>query len=459
MPYRPPVLCKRQHASYTILRSLVLIVTISCYTGGGLRAATLFKQVGISSSPNPVGSGARAVGMGGAFIAIADDATAASWNPAGLIQLEKPELSIVGAYSGRREDFLSALHPETNSTGSGDDLNVNYVSAAYPFHLYRNMVISLNHQRLFEFDRSFHHDLDFSPAGLDYVQRRRYDQQGAIGALGVAMAVEITPRFSVGATLNIWTGQLGWHNGWEGTFTEHGVGTIGGVPMIIDTRIRDKYSDFHGVNSNVGLLWDANQHLTIGAVAKTPFTASLRHEFSLSQVQSLGSPLDTTDTDHLSMDEDVSLQLPLSYGIGFAWRFSDALTVDSDIYRTDWSSYILTDADDNSFSPIDGQPASDSDVEDTVQIRVGGEYLFIRGHTATVIPVRVGVFYDPEPSHGELRDYFGIAIGAGIAHDRFVLDAAYQLRWASGVDTGNLIAGSEADVVQHTFLASIVVHL
>ncbi len=31
-----------------------------------------------ASSPNPVGSGARAMGMGGAFIAVADDATAAS---------------------------------------------------------------------------------------------------------------------------------------------------------------------------------------------------------------------------------------------------------------------------------------------------------------------------------------------------------------------------------------------
>jgi hypothetical protein len=34
--------------------------------------------------------------MGGAFIAVADDPTAASWNPGGLVQLESPEVSIVG---------------------------------------------------------------------------------------------------------------------------------------------------------------------------------------------------------------------------------------------------------------------------------------------------------------------------------------------------------------------------
>ena len=70
-----------------------------------------------------MGSGARAMGMAGAFIAIADDATAASWNPAGLIRLERPEVSIVGAYFDRREDFSSDFHPEIDNPGKMDDLN------------------------------------------------------------------------------------------------------------------------------------------------------------------------------------------------------------------------------------------------------------------------------------------------------------------------------------------------
>ena len=44
---------------------------------------------------NRTGSGARAAGMANAFIAISDDGTAASWNPSGLAQLRKPELSVV----------------------------------------------------------------------------------------------------------------------------------------------------------------------------------------------------------------------------------------------------------------------------------------------------------------------------------------------------------------------------
>jgi hypothetical protein len=41
-------------------------------------------NINFAFSPNPVGSGARALGFG-AFIAVADDATAASWNPGGLV--------------------------------------------------------------------------------------------------------------------------------------------------------------------------------------------------------------------------------------------------------------------------------------------------------------------------------------------------------------------------------------
>ncbi len=79
------------------------------------------QQVRISSSPNPVGSGARAVGMGSAFIAIADDATAASWNPGGLIQLERPELVdrwLLLLEAGRLLIFLTprGSHETTPST-------------------------------------------------------------------------------------------------------------------------------------------------------------------------------------------------------------------------------------------------------------------------------------------------------------------------------------------------------
>ena len=60
-------------------------------------------SLNFATSPSPVGSGARAHGQALAFIGVADDATAASHNPGGLLQLVKPELSIVGSYFVRLE--------------------------------------------------------------------------------------------------------------------------------------------------------------------------------------------------------------------------------------------------------------------------------------------------------------------------------------------------------------------
>jgi long-subunit fatty acid transport protein len=439
---------------YILLFLIIMIASLN----SGLQAATLFQQVGIASTPSPVGSGARAAGMGGAFIAIADDATAASWNPSGLIQLERPELSIVGQYFYNKEDFSSNIKPEINNSNDTDRTDLNYFSFTYPFHFYRNMVVSINYQNLYNFDRSFAHKLYFSSAGLDLSQEKDFSQDGSVGALGLAAAIEITPRISLGATLNIWTDELFWRNGWDATFSEHASGTMPGVSVTIDTLIYDKYKNFRGINANIGLLWDMTKDLTVGAVLKTPFTASLRHEFSYSQIQVLGPPVDTDVTSQQAIIEDVELKMPFSYGVGLSWRISDALSMDMDIYRTEWRNYLLTDGQGNKFSPIDGRPESETNVKDTSQIRIGGEYLFISGKTEIVIPMRVGLFYDPIPSDGSPEDLFGFAIGSGLAYKGFIFDLAYQLRWGREVDTGNLITTSKADITQHAILASVIYH-
>lgn len=61
-----------------IVASLALIVVVSSVAlADGIGAFSAFKS----------GIGARALAMGGAFVAVADDATAVYWNPAGLAQV------------------------------------------------------------------------------------------------------------------------------------------------------------------------------------------------------------------------------------------------------------------------------------------------------------------------------------------------------------------------------------
>ncbi|MCR4295482.1 MAG: PorV/PorQ family protein, partial [Elusimicrobia bacterium] len=74
-----------------------------------------------------IGVGARALGMGGAYTALADDANSLYWNPAGLAKLEKREFTASHAemYENTRLDFLAYAHPTSQGTFSA---GVTYLS-------------------------------------------------------------------------------------------------------------------------------------------------------------------------------------------------------------------------------------------------------------------------------------------------------------------------------------------
>lgn len=72
-----------------ILIALALLVAIV-----GPAGAVNFSKVGTAGAQFlKIGAGARAVGMGEAFTAVVDDATAMYWNPAGLAQAKKQEIA------------------------------------------------------------------------------------------------------------------------------------------------------------------------------------------------------------------------------------------------------------------------------------------------------------------------------------------------------------------------------
>lgn len=430
---------------------LLLLAAVPC------RAFVSYQDVKIASSPNPVGSGARAIGMGGAFIGIADDATAASWNPAGLIQLELPELSVVGEYFSRGIDFSAPTHPESEGGIHDAAARLNYFSAAVPFtRLNRNMVVAVNYQRLYDFELHLaYRFVETQPLNAPFVSLtttsdRVYTQDGYLGALGLAWAVQATPRLSFGLTLNVWTEGLGWNNGWKETYRAHDVDvftdTFGGTTTVVtNPHIEDQYSGFEGVNANLGVLWNLLPSLTLGAVVKLPFTADVEH-------RETRADLGTVRT------ETAEIDMPLSYGIGVAWRASDAFSVDLDVYRTRWSDYVFTDGKGVRFNPVTGNFDDQSDVEDTTQVRLGMEYLIIRPDSKLIVPLRAGLFYDPEPAEGKVKDFYGVSVGSGVGYGRFIFDVAYQVRWGDDVDSANLIGASKADIRQHLVLCSFILH-
>jgi len=59
------------------------------------------------------GAGARSLAMGGAYVALADEASASYWNPAGLAQIEEHQFLSMYApfFEGTSYNFISYVHP------------------------------------------------------------------------------------------------------------------------------------------------------------------------------------------------------------------------------------------------------------------------------------------------------------------------------------------------------------
>ncbi|MBL0226584.1 MAG: outer membrane protein transport protein [Geobacteraceae bacterium] len=443
----------------------------------GLPLDSLAQQVEFSSSMNPVGSGARATGMGGAFIAVADDATAASWNPAGLIHLEKPEVSFVYSYSNRGQSYNSSTHPELEGTTHETNLNdINFASLAVPFVLLdHNMVVSINYQRLYDMNKKSSIDYLWDLQDGDFMRDHiNFTQKGYLGAISPAIAVQILPQLYLGVTFNFWDDFAGTCN-WENNYTSSGNGSVSTLPFTQNIKWTNKYKcagtkpfskvtitpfgpEFKGTNFNynLGLLYNINGKFSVGVVYKTAFETLVNKETSFSVDQKFPDfpAADSSSTD--TSKEKIKISMPASYGVGFAYRHSDSLSLALDVYRTQWSKFVISDEKDNKSNPISGAPISDGKPHDTTQVRLGGEYLFIGNKT--VVPLRAGIFYDPEPGSRQVDDFYGFSVGSGIAYDQYTFDFSYQYRWGNRV-TGDIPQpGTNSDIQQHTVMTSLIYH-
>ncbi len=83
---------------------------------------------------NSLSIGGRGFGMGGAFAAIADDVTAAAWNPAGLAYLTRPEFQVVMRTMPSYDTIQSgnAINPTERTSGSAGAQQAGFVGLAVP---------------------------------------------------------------------------------------------------------------------------------------------------------------------------------------------------------------------------------------------------------------------------------------------------------------------------------------
>jgi hypothetical protein len=358
-----------------------------------------------------LGAGARAFGMGGAFLARADDATAASWNPAGLSYLRRPELSLVGVHS--RLDVTGGLSDSDETRGSNPD----FVALTYPLRLWGSAgsaQISFQRAIPFGFDRT----IDRGDLQL------LIDAEGGFDVVAFGTGLKITPTLRIGATVNRWI------NGYRQTRVR-----------TVRRRLRQE-DDFHiqgAWNFNLGLIWSPTESLNIGLEGKTPFKADV----SLARVrvdifsQEEGQPDLVLPTQ--ASANDLVLDFPGAIGFGLSWRPKNALTLSADYTRTFWSNarihnyfVLLPPA-----GPTEPRPPFTADEllypnvradeqADSVQVRAGVEYVLIKSRLK--IPLRAGYYNDRQytlDAEGNAPHFNALTVGTGVNVGPVLLDVAF----------------------------------
>ncbi|HET8797204.1 MAG TPA: outer membrane protein transport protein [Thermoanaerobaculia bacterium] len=418
--------------------------------------------------------GARSLGMAGAFLGLADDASAAEANPAGLSILRKPEFSIEARNYLEQQIFTtSGTFPQverTPFTHYSDRVVVSFASAVFPirnkftvgayFHEPLNNegggVVAPRYDDftgdLISTVPNFYMPTErrgtnvvpvgepFSKADCDARRRALNDPfacleyrldpfvsalQVRLRTFGVAGAWQVHPKFSIGATARHQRFQ-------EAAFTFRFTPQLDPKQVLVQATASP---DGEGIDLGeeadttfaLGFKWSPSDKFSVGGVYKQgpEFETTLLYADS-------GTGFDFINA------AQTSFHAPDIAGIGISYRPIPVLTINVDANHVKYSNLV-----DNFVSVYPAVAVVDEPfkADDVIEIRAGAEYFF-----ATKIPfaLRAGYFRDPKHNvtwNGPLNhpDYVAAAmlypegedqnhfsIGAGIAWPRFQIDAAYQ---------------------------------
>ncbi len=409
--------------------------------------------------------GARSLGMGGAFLGLADDASAAEANPAGLPILRKPEISIEGRNYVQYQLFTtSGTFPDVSRTAFShysDRVVINFGSVAYPVN--KKLTLALYYHEPLQnagagvvapqTDPVTHAVTQlpdfYQPAGggnpmskADCVALRNQTHNPAacldyrinpfISALdvrqrtgGFAAGYQLTPTFSVGAAVRYQSLK-------EGAFTFRFDQNFQPQNVVVQATAKlngnnVKLTQSHDTTFALGFKWAPLDKLSVGGVVKQGPKFDAPTFFAGAQTN--GQFVKAADTQF--HDPDIA-------GLGLSYRPIPDLTLNADADYVKYSNLV-----DNFYSVV----ANVSDLNhpftanNVVELRAGAEYFF-----ATKVPfaLRGGYWHDPAHSitwNGPLTafDYVAEAllypktqaqnhwsIGGGFAWPQFQVDFAYD---------------------------------
>ena len=398
------------------------------------------------------GGGARAEGMGKAFIAVSDDITAGSWNPAGLYIQEKPVLSFSYGSLAPRGSTNSNIFlgtSEFDHTGSfGNVTAVNFVS---PIRIKgHHFVGSFNYTRNFdEFQgRGFlwssweflFYDIMGEPVIVESDNNLTSELQGGLNSVNIGFGTRLYKNVSFGVSLNIYTGEVV-----DDQFITAQLDSVphpyymGIIAQMFSSENIIDTNKFSGYNATIGFKLKGEK-LDVGLVVRTPFAMNINTGRSIYSVVrwgdlANGGMLLPIEGDTIFYDDLLAkYDMPLMVGVGVAYRASENLLLAADAEYRHFSGGKIDLRDSLRIDPGGHNEEYFTKVDpkwnNVFAVRLGGEYLRETG--IGLIPIRAGLGYVPVPVPDEdlagdkstSVDY-DFSLGTGIHWSQIHLDWAY----------------------------------
>lgn len=382
----------------------VLLLAVHVMVAAGARAQT-------GQMLDEYGGSPKSIAMGQAFTGIADDFSAAYYNPAGLTQTKGVVEMSMGIFYAKQNatadieyvpfrvdnDMPSEITGQRTTKGFiigiASSLDVPSLVKAYPWfrRLAFGMVFWLNYPELLSYD------VGPEPYRPHFF---RYDEGFALMAMVASVAVEVTPWLSLGG--GAFMSQKTYSRQEVYSALNH-VGTIPGWPAdeVFGSRLSIWSKAEIVIIPTLGLLFkppvkSLQDKLSLGISwrkeskshhARGPLIANLGIE------DPDGEPTEIGWRDFVSTTLSSTVGFsPQQWTVGLAGQPMKGLSLAVDVTWKEYSEYVTY-----------GDEKPDPPFEDTIVPRFGAEYAFDPGFSSrwlrwmALIAIRAGYYFEPTP--------------------------------------------------------------
>jgi len=326
------------------------------------------------------GFGPRAVAMGGAFTAIADDFTAGYYNPAGILSPPRAKAGLGWQY------VKNNLLADGREVDLSQDSNALFLGASMPLPFTDELENRIGFG--YYFFQPLWYTVDVSIPPTTAPQFPVLESTARMQLLEIALAADVIPGVLVGAGVTVGN-QFG-----AALNLEPGLGGFGGVKEVISTvdqQVTTTLSPTVGLLCHPGRYSDSLSPLSLAFTFRDRFYMDM----SFPVVVVLSGFLLTLDLD------STFVYSPRQYVLGVAWQ-KPRYGVSLDVSYNQWSDYrapslsIATQIDIPLISLKQGyRPVPD--FRDTATPHVGFEALPL-STGALDLYLRAGYFFEPSPA-------------------------------------------------------------